>query len=173
MDAAIGAITFDTFHPEARPIQYRRSPEQSTEVAQLALQASFKVKVVRLRKLPMPSSHVKPAMKPIDRRRRRHPRYRADFLVTVSCFSGDAYQKLDGHCRDLSAAGIAILLATELTVGEVAGLSFSLPGSALAWEVRAVVRYRRGYHYGFEFLSLTSEQQTSLNSYFNGLEPMD
>jgi hypothetical protein len=91
----------------------------------------------------------------------------------VSFLLGDHYQKLEGHCRDLSEAGIAILLATELNVGEVAGLSFSLPGSALPWEVRAVVRYRRGYHYGFEFLALTNEHQASLKSYFQGLEPID
>jgi hypothetical protein len=121
----------------------------------------------------MPASTSKPASKPIDRRRRRHPRYRADFLVTVSHLLGNHYRKLEGHCRDLSEAGIGILLAAELSSGEVAGLSFSLPGSGLAWEVRAVVRYRRGYHYGFEFLSLTGDQQAALNSHFNGLEPMD
>jgi hypothetical protein len=121
----------------------------------------------------MPASTSKPATKQIDRRRRRHPRYRADFVVTVSHLLGNHYQKLVGHCRDLSEAGIGILLAAELNAGEVGGLSFALPGSALRWEVRAVVRYRRGYHYGFEFLSLTGEQQSSLNSYFNGREPMD
>ncbi len=126
----------------------------------------------------MPSSRAKPstkqsAVKPIDRRRRRHPRYRADFRVSVSCLLGDKYQKLEGHCRDLSQAGIAILLATELNVGDVAGLSFSLPGSELPWEVRAVVRYRRGYHYGFEFLALTGGQQKALATYFEGLEPID
>jgi hypothetical protein len=121
----------------------------------------------------MPASNPKPATKPIDRRRRRHPRYPADFLVTVTYLLGNHYQKLEGRCRDVSEAGIGILLAAELGTGEVVGLSFSLPGSALSWEVRAVVRYRRGYHYGFEFLSLTRDQQASLSSYFNGLEPMD
>ena len=121
----------------------------------------------------MPASTSKPATKQIDRRRRRHRRYRADFLVTVSHLLGNHYHKIEGHCRDLSEAGIGILLGAELNAGEVAGLSFSLPGSALRWEVRAVVRYRRGYHYGFEFLALTGDQQASLNGYFNGLEPID
>jgi hypothetical protein len=83
------------------------------------------------------------------------------------------YQKLEGHCRDLSEAGIGILLAAELNGGEVVGLSFLLPGAALPWDVRGVVRYRRGYQYGFEFLSLTGEQRGSLMSYFQGLEPID
>jgi hypothetical protein len=73
----------------------------------------------------------------------------------------------------LSEAGIGILLAVDLTAGEVAGLNFSLPGSDIPWEVRAVVRYRRGCHYGFEFLCLTSDQQALLNSYFKGMQPID
>jgi len=121
----------------------------------------------------MPASTSKPATKQVDRRRRRHPRYRADFRVTVNHLLGNGYQKLEGHCRDLSEAGIGILLAAELNAGEVAGLGFLLPGSAAAWEVRAVIRYRRGYHYGFEFLSLTGEQQKALEGYFEGLEPID
>jgi c-di-GMP-binding flagellar brake protein YcgR len=121
----------------------------------------------------MPTSTPKFAIKQSDRRRRRHPRYRADFRVTLNHLLGNNYQKLEGHCRDLSEAGIGILLATELNVGEVASFSFVLPESELPWEVRAVVRYRHGYHYGFEFLSLTNDQQAALNNYFSGLEPFD
>lgn len=109
-----------------------------------------------------------------DRRRRRYPRYAADFRVTVSHLLGDKYQKLEGHCRDLSEAGIGILLPAELDNGEVTGLSFLLPGSAAApWEVRAVVRYRRLYQYGFEFLSLTGTQQETLKSYVKNLKQME
>jgi PilZ domain len=121
----------------------------------------------------MPASTPKPATDQPGRRRRRHPRYRADFRVMVNYLLGNQYQKLEGHCRDLAEAGIGILLAAELNSGEVVGLSFSLPGSASSWEVRAVARYRRGYQYGFEFLSLTGEQREGLRSYVKGLEPMD
>ncbi len=121
----------------------------------------------------MPASTPKPATNQIDRRRRRYPRYAADFRVTVSYLLENQYQKLEGHCRDLSKAGIGVLLAAELNNGEVVGLSYSVPGSADPWEVRAVVRYRRGYQYGFEFLSLTGGQQESLTNYFQGRAPMD
>ena len=115
----------------------------------------------------------KPATTPVNRRRRRHPRYSADFRVTVSYLLENQYQNLQGHCRDLAEAGIGILLAAELNNGEVTGLNFLLPGAALPWAVRAVVRYRRGYHYGFEFLSLTDEQQTSLKNHLKGLKQAD
>jgi hypothetical protein len=121
----------------------------------------------------MSASTAKHATKHAARRRRRHPRFRADFRVIVSYLLGNQYHKVEGHCRDLSEAGIGILLATEMNVGEVVGLSFSIPQSHLRWEVRAVVRYRRVYQYGFEFLSLTEEQEVLLDNYFNGLEPID
>lgn len=118
----------------------------------------------------MSSSTSKAAREPIDRRRRRHERYRADFHVTISRFSGNEYQKIEGHCRDLSQAGIGILLATELNVGDVVGLTFLLHDSTTAWEVRAVVRYRHGYHYGFEFLSLPADRQGLLKDYLKILQ---
>ncbi len=121
----------------------------------------------------MPASSSKPATSQADRRRRRHPRYRADFRVTVSYLLGNRHQKIEGHCRDLSQAGIGILLAEELDAGEVVGLRFLFPAAEVPWEVRAVVRYRRGYQYGFEFLALTAEQQTFLGNYLIGKEQVD
>jgi c-di-GMP-binding flagellar brake protein YcgR len=107
-----------------------------------------------------------------ERRRRRFPRYRADFPVTLTLFSGNGHQSLQAHCRDISAAGIGILLAAELSLGEVAALSFCIPGLE-TWKVRAVLRYRRGYQYGFEFLSLSEEQGRALAEYFPRLERAD
>jgi c-di-GMP-binding flagellar brake protein YcgR len=120
----------------------------------------------------MPASTPKPATSQGDRRRRRHPRFRGDFRVNVTFLVGNRYQKLEGHCSDLSEAGIGILLADELNVGEVADLTFVLPGAG-PWELRAVLRYRRGYHYGFEFLSVTAQQRESLQVYLRSLKPID
>jgi len=67
---------------------------------------------------------------------------------------------------------MGILLAAELTSGEVASLSFHPPNSA-PWKLRAVVRHRRGYQYGFEFLSLVEEQKKGLAGCVEGLERAD
>jgi hypothetical protein len=109
----------------------------------------------------------------VDRRRRRHPRYQADFQVVASHLEGNQYKKLQGHCRDMSEAGLGMLLPAEISIGEVVGLSFSLPELAASLELRGVVRYRRGYHYGFEFLSLSKEQRKLLESYLAGRQVMD
>jgi c-di-GMP-binding flagellar brake protein YcgR len=120
----------------------------------------------------MPAPTRKAVENPVDRRRRRHVRFSSDFRINVNHLQGNQYRKLEGHCRDLSEAGIGILLPTEMGSGEVVGLNFSLPGANPSWEVRAVVRHRRGYHYGFEFLSLTSEQRESLKNYLKQLQPL-
>ncbi|MGA2391208.1 MAG: PilZ domain-containing protein [Candidatus Sulfotelmatobacter sp.] len=108
-----------------------------------------------------------------DRRRRRHSRYRSDFKVIVNHLAGDLFQKIEGRSKDMSEAGIGVLLAAELENGEVTALSFFLPGSVDPWEVRAVVRHRRGYHYGFEFLSLSDAQRSTVKSYLTGLDVID
>lgn len=88
-----------------------------------------------------------------------------EFPVSLTMFSGTERQQWDAHSRDLSEAGIGVLIASELPIGEVAALNFKLPGSKEAWDVRAVLRHRRGYHYGFEFLSLTEQQSQALTKY--------
>jgi len=114
------------------------------------------------------------AMKPATGRlRRRYARYRCEFPVVVSLLSEKEHRELNAHCRDVSQAGIGVLLAEELPLGEVAALTFSLPGVPQAWDVRAVLRHRRGYHYGFEFLSLSDRQVKLLNHYLQDLERAD
>jgi len=109
----------------------------------------------------------------MERRQRRHPRFRCNFPVVVTVLSGDDYKQLDAHGKDLSEAGIGMLVASELTIGEVFSLNFSIPGSSQAWDVRAVLRHRRGYHYGFEFLSLPADYQAVVKKFLAGLERAD
>ncbi len=108
-----------------------------------------------------------------DRRKRVFPRYRCEFPVTVSLFSGNGHQQLNAHARDLSEGGIGVLVAADLGPGEVVSLAFSLRAASDAWSVRAVLRYRRGYHYGFEFLSLSDSQSKVLVDYLPELERAD
>jgi hypothetical protein len=107
------------------------------------------------------------------RRLRRYPRYRSSFPVLVTLLAAGRYERLDAHCKDLSAAGIGVLLAAELAFGEVVSLNFTLPGSPHPWEIHGVLRHRRGYHYGFEFLSLSREQGGFLREHIQGLERAD
>ena len=121
----------------------------------------------------MSSSTPKRAAKAVDRRKRRCARYRADFRLSVNYLHGDHYQTVEGHSRNLSEAGIGMLLAAELSIGDVAALGLCLPELASPLELRAVVRYRHGYQYGFEFLSLTDEQKEMLKKFLHGREEVE
>ena len=91
----------------------------------------------------------------------------------VGLFSGQEHQQLRAHCRDISEEGIGLLVAADLPLGDVASLTFSLPGVLQPWDVRAVLRHRRGYHYGFEFVALSEPQAKVLRSYLDDLERAD
>lgn len=121
----------------------------------------------------MPAQTGKASSTAPERRRRRYPRFRAEFPVAVTLFAGDEYHRLDAHCRDLSEAGMGVLLAAEVAQGEVAALNFVLPSLHQPWQVRAVLRHRRGYNYGFEFLSLSAEQSGLLKNYLSSLARAD
>jgi c-di-GMP-binding flagellar brake protein YcgR len=109
-----------------------------------------------------------------ERRQRRFPRYRTEFPVSLHLLSTEGSRRsLTGQCKDLSEAGIGILIAAELALSEVMALSFALPGSTHPWNVRAVLRHRRGYHYGFEFLSLADTQTKALREYLSTLSRAD
>jgi hypothetical protein len=109
----------------------------------------------------------------LNRRQRRHVRHRCSFPVVVTVFAGDRYQHLNAHCKNLSQEGMGILLASELAAGEVVSMNFCLPASSSNWEVRAVLRHRRGYQYGLEFISLTAEQTKTMKQFVRDLELSD
>jgi hypothetical protein len=120
----------------------------------------------------MPSP--KPAsVKSDTARRRRHPRYRGDFQVAVKQLIENQYRRLEGHCRDLSESGMGIILAADVATSDVLNLTFSLPGSALTWDVRAVVRFRQGCQYGLEFLSVRDDCRRSIEDYLKSVQPVD
>jgi c-di-GMP-binding flagellar brake protein YcgR len=121
----------------------------------------------------MPVQPAKALKSRAERLQRRHPRYRIEFPVNVILLSEGEHRHIDAHCRDMSVAGIGVLIASELNLGEVAALRFVLPGSAQQWELRAVLRQRRGYHYGFEFLSVQPQDADFLASYLPKLERQD
>lgn len=100
-------------------------------------------------------------------------RYRDNFRVNATYFEGSTPKTIEGHCNDISEAGMGLLLPTEMSNGEVIGLNFSLAGSQEMWHLRAVVRYRHGYHYGVEFLSLSGAQRDSLRSHVTELKPAE
>jgi hypothetical protein len=93
---------------------------------------------------------------------RRYPRYAIDVRIQVRMFQGGEFHNCWGRSTELGADGIGATLTGELEAGEIVTLDIPLPLSPYPLKVRAIVRYRHGLHYGFEFLTLNDAQRDTL-----------
>ena len=64
--------------------------------------------------------------------------------------------------RRASFAILTLLARLGLRACEVVSLELALPQATYPLKLRALVRYRRGLHYGFEFLALSMEQRAAI-----------
>jgi hypothetical protein len=93
---------------------------------------------------------------------RRYPRFalETDLAATIP---GERPEMVRGCSLNINEAGLAGLFATEWEVGTSVNLQFSVPFATGPVRVRAVVRNRTSYRYGFEFVDLTSEHRGTIN----------
>jgi hypothetical protein len=105
--------------------------------------------------------------------RRRHTRHRADFHLRASALGEEGYLEIQGRCSDIGQGGMGTVLTAEVAQGEVLSLVFALPSTAQPLAVRAIVRYRKGFVHGLEFLGLSPEQQTAIAGFCQHLETVD
>ncbi len=83
--------------------------------------------------------------------------------MNVQVFRAGQVSYLWGRSTELGLDGIGGTLTGDLEPGEVVSMEFPLPLSPYPLKLRAIVRYRTGLHYGFEFLTPTAEQRSSLD----------
>ena len=105
--------------------------------------------------------------------RRRYSRHRADFLLKATSLNEGGYNEIRGRCADIGRGGMGTVLTAEVQAGEVVSLDFALPNSNEPFAVRAIVRYRRGFVHGLEFLGLSSTQEATISAFCTNLEEVD
>jgi hypothetical protein len=93
---------------------------------------------------------------------RRYPRYPMDARMNVQVFRSGEISYFWGRSTELGLDGIGGTLTGDLEPGEVVTMEFPIPLHPFPLNVRAVVRFRIGLHYGFEFLTPTADQRASL-----------
>jgi c-di-GMP-binding flagellar brake protein YcgR len=103
--------------------------------------------------------------------KRRHERYRTDFPLKATMLRENGYEEFQGRCGDIGHGGIGAVFTAECVKGEVISLEFSFPPGMELMSVRSIVRYRRGFLHGLEFLGLTEEQRQAIESYCSTLTP--
>jgi len=112
--------------------------------------------------MPAPGKKLAPLKQPETPRgayARRFPRFAVDARMQVRMFQDGEFRSCWGRSTELGQDGIGATLTGELEKGEIVSLEIPLPLSPYPLKVRAIVRYRQGLRYGFEFLTLNETQR--------------
>lgn len=73
-----------------------------------------------------------------------------------------------GRGNDMSEGGVLVFAGMELKTGDEVAIEFTPPFASGPVRARGLVRHRRGYNYGIEFL-LDSEADKEQTEKFRGL----
>ena len=65
---------------------------------------------------------------------------------------------------------MGVVLTPPAQSSEVLSLEFVLSNQPTPFAVRAIVRYRRGFTFGLEFLGISSDQLATIDEFCSGLE---
>src|SRR5512146_215321 len=90
---------------------------------------------------------------------RRWPRYKLDVPVRAIVRNSINTKLVDGRGTELNEGGMAVFAGLELKPGDHLEVEFTPPYSGLPIRVRCIVRNRKGYSYGVEFLTVTAEDE--------------
>jgi hypothetical protein len=93
---------------------------------------------------------------------RRFPRFALDVRLQVKMFQEGEFRTCWGRSVELGQDGIGATLTGDLATGEIVTLEIPLPLTPYPINVRAIVRYRQGLRYGFEFLTMNEAQRDTL-----------
>ena len=93
---------------------------------------------------------------------RRFPRFTLDVRLQVKMFQGGEFRSCWGRSTEMGQDGIGATLTGSLEPGEIVTLEIPLPLTPYPIKVRAIVRYRQGLRYGFEFLTLNDNQRDTI-----------
>jgi hypothetical protein len=107
-----------------------------------------------------PATAVSPAGKPAFTR--RFPRFTIDVRLQVKMFQAGEFRACWGRSTEMGQDGIGATLTGSLEPGEIVTLEIPLPLTPYPIKVRAIVRYRQGLRYGFEFLTLNDGQRDTI-----------
>src|SRR6202046_4103021 len=93
---------------------------------------------------------------------RRFPRFTIDMRLQVKMFQAGEFRTCWGRSTEMGQDGIGATLTGSLEPGEIVTLDIPLPLAPYPIKVRAIVRYRQGLRYGFEFLTLNDSQRDTI-----------
>ncbi len=102
--------------------------------------------------------------------KRAFQRSALDVRLRATLRRAGAKVTVHGRGNNISKGGLAAFLPTELGIGELVELYITLPYASQPLKLNAVVRYRRSFTYGMEFVDITPAQQAIISRTCGALE---
>jgi hypothetical protein len=93
------------------------------------------------------------------------------FLIDVRLIIRTSKKTLHGRTKNLAEGGMGATVAGDIPLHEMVELQFQLPETAEPLVLRAEVRYRQGFQYGFRFIPPTEEQAETIRQGVKDLQP--
>ena len=90
---------------------------------------------------------------------RRWVRHKIDVPIRVIVSRSLKTSVVPGRGNELSEGGMALTAGVELNPGDEAAVEFTPPYSGMPIRIRGIVRNRKGYRYGVEFLIGSDEEK--------------
>ncbi len=94
---------------------------------------------------------------------RRWPRYRLEVPLRIVAQKTAKTVIVQGRGNELNEGGMAVFAGIELALQEEVAVEFTPPYSGDPIRVRAIVRNRKGYSYGVEFLTRTIDDHQNVD----------
>jgi hypothetical protein len=85
---------------------------------------------------------------------RAHSRYLLDLRIVVR-----AKETFIGRTKDIAEGGLGATIPSEINIAETVELELQLPDATEPLKIKAEVRYRHGFQYGFKFVQITEQQR--------------
>ena len=90
---------------------------------------------------------------------RQWQRYRLNLPIRLIVSRDGITRILEGRAQDVSQGGLLVFAGLELKTGDGVFVEFTAPYSGEPLRAPGIVRQRRGYNYGVEFLHETTAEQ--------------
>jgi|SRR5476649_794243 hypothetical protein len=85
---------------------------------------------------------------------RSYSRYLLDLRIIVR-----TKETFIGRTKDLAEGGLGATIPNDIKIGEIVELELQLPENQEPLKVKAEVRYRQGFQYGFKYIHITEQQK--------------
>jgi hypothetical protein len=90
---------------------------------------------------------------------RQWQRYRLNLPIRLIVSRDGITRILEGRAQDVSQGGLLVFAGVELKTGDGVFVEFTAPYSGEPLRAPGIIRHRRGYNYGVEFLHETPAEQ--------------